>query len=103
MNSKNLTDLLKILTVSIKENVFEEHKQKIQDFFSELKKIKKELPTIDKLEKLKKIEIDLEVKYDRFNELSYYFEPLYVEIKNEIHNENIKKIREENRRKKEVK
>ncbi len=103
MNSKNLTDLLKILTVAIKENVFEEDKQKIQDFFSELKKIKKELPTIDKLEKLKKIEIDLEVKYDRFNELSYYFEPLYVEIKNEIHNENIKKIREENRRKKEVK
>ena len=95
MNSKNLTDLLKILTVAIKENVFEEDKQKIQ--------IKKELPTIDKLEKLKKIEIDLEVKYDRFNELSYYFEPLYVEIKNEIHNENIKKIREENRRKKEVK
>ena len=103
MNSKNLTDLLKILTVAIQENVFEEDKQKIQDFFSELKKIKKELPTIDKLEKLKKIEIDLEVKYDRFNELSYYFEPLYVEIKNEIHNENIKKIREENRRKKEVK
>ena len=37
MNSKNLTDLLKILTVAIKENVCEEDKQKIQDFFSHLR------------------------------------------------------------------
>ena len=52
-----------------------------------LKKIENQIPTYNKLEELRKIVIDLEVKYDDFNDLSYYFNPLYVKIKNTIHEE----------------
>lgn len=67
-----------------------------------IKKIQKILPTIDKLNELQKIAIDLEVKFDVLNELSYYFDPLYATIENEIHKEYVKKIREENRRKRDI-
>ena len=52
-----------------------------------MKKIENQIPTYNKLEELRKIVIDLEVKYDDFNDLSYYFNPLYVKIKNTIHEE----------------
>ena len=58
-----------------------------------------QLPTDNKLEELKKIVIDLEIKYDDFNDLVYYFDPLYVKIKQTIHEEKVKEIREENKRK----
>lgn len=103
MDSENLKSLLTILTNTLEKNDFDEDKQKIQYFYSELKKIKKHLPTSEKLEELQKIEIDLETKYDAFNELSYYFNPVYVKIKNKIHDEDVKKIREENKRKREIK
>ena len=36
---------------------------------------------------------------DDFNDLVYYFNPLYVKIKKTIHEEKVKEIREENKRK----
>ena len=51
------------------------------------------------MEELQKIVIDLEIKYDDFNDLVYYFDPLYVKIKKTIHEEKIKEIREDNKRK----
>ena len=57
------------------------------------------LPSEEELDKLQKIEIDLEVKHDSLNELSYYFNPLYVKVKKEIHEKNVKKIREDQKRK----
>ena len=64
-----------------------------------MKDIKREIPSTAKIEKIKKDVNYLEIKYDVFNELSYYFNPIYIKIKNKIHDENIKKIREENRKK----
>lgn len=99
----NLDNLLKLLTETLKESDFGEDTQKITFFYNELQKLKNELPTVEKLEELKNIEFDLEVKYDDFVDLSYYFDPLYVEIKHKIHREEIKKIREENKRKRSIK
>lgn len=64
-----------------------------------LKNIQEEIPTINKLNKLQKEIEYLEIKYDIFNELSYYFNPLYIKIKNKIHENDVKKIREKNRKK----
>lgn len=75
---------------------------KIQYLCTELEKMQRILPTMDKLNELQKIAIDLEVKFDVLNELSYYFDPLYATIENEIHKEYVKKIREENRRKRDI-
>ena len=99
MERECLKKLLEILKKALNNNAFDEDKQKIQYLDSELKKTEKELPTLEKLEELKKIEIDLEIKYEQFYEIGNYFDPIYVKIKREIHNKKVKKIREENRRK----
>ena len=86
---------MKILTRTLEKNDFNEDKQIIQYLFKELEKLEHQLPTDNKLEELQKIVIDLEIKYDDFNDLVYYFDPLYVKIKKTIHEEKIKEIREE--------
>ena len=101
MKNENLKHMLVILTQTLEKNGFGKDKQKIQYLSSELEKIENQIPTYSKLEELQKIVTDLEVKYDDYNELSNYFDPLYVEIKSNIHNNDVKKLREENRRKRE--
>lgn len=102
MKNENLKQVLDILIQVLEKNDFDEDKQKIQYLSNELEKIENQIPTYNKLEELQKIVTDLEVKYDVFNDLSYYFNPLYVKIKNTIHKEEVKKIREENKRKRDV-
>lgn len=102
MKNENLKQLLAVLTQSLEKKDFGEDKAKIQYLSAELGKIENQIPMFSKLEELKKIVNNLEVKYDDFNDLSYYFDPLYVEIKNNIHADEVKKIREENRRNREI-
>ena len=103
MESDILQNLLVFLKDVLEKNEFGSDEQKILYLYNELEKFKTNLPTIEKLEELQKIEVDLEVKYDNCNELSYYFNPLYVQIKKKINDENIKKIREENKKKNGIK
>lgn len=102
MENENLKQLLVILTRTLEKKDLGEDKSKIQYLSSELEKLEKQIPTYSKLEELQKIVTDLEVKYDDFNDLSYYFNPMYVKIKNNIHAEDVKKLREENKRKREM-
>ena len=102
MKNENLKQLLAVLTQSLEKKDFGEDKTKIQYLSAELGKIENQIPMFSKLEELKKFVNDLEVKYDDLNDLSYYFDPLYVEIKNKIHADEVKKIREGNRRKGEI-
>ena len=103
MKSENLKQVLAFLTQILEKNDFGEDKQIIQYLFKELEKLEHQLPTDNKLEELQKIVIDLEIKYDDFNDLVYYFDPLYVKIKKTIHEEKVKEIREENKRKRDEK
>ena len=103
MKRKSLKQILAFLIKKKKKNDFNEDKQIIQYLFKELEKLEHQLPTDNKLEELQKIVIDLEIKYDDFNDLVYYFDPLYVKIKKTIHEEKIKEIREENKRKRDEK
>ena len=82
MKSESLKQILAFLTKVFEKNDFGEDKQIIQYLFNELEKIEQQLPTDNKLEELQKIVIDLEIKYDDFNDLGYYFNLLYVKIKN---------------------
>lgn len=99
MKSESLKQILAFLTRILEKNDFNEDKQIIQYLFKELEKLEHQLPTDNKLEELKKIVIDLGIKYDDFNDLVYYFDPLYVKIKQTIHEKKVKEIREENKRK----
>lgn len=102
MFKKKLNNLLLFLTDTINKYDFADDEQKVKYFYDELQKLESELPTIDKLDKLQKIEIDLEVKYEIFYELNIYFAPIYIEIKKRIHKEKVDKLREENRRKRAI-
>jgi len=99
MEPKELNRILLFLTDTIKSNDFGDDNAKIKYLYNELKNMKNGLPSEEELDKLQKLEIDLEVKHDNLNELSYYFNPLYVKAKKEIHEKNVKKIREEQKRK----
>ena len=103
MKSESLKQILAFLTRILEKNDFNEDKQIIQYLFKELEKLEHQLPTDNKLEELQRIVIDLEIKYDNFNYLGYYFDPLYVKIKKTIHEEKVKEIREENKRKRDEK
>lgn len=99
MFEKNLNDLLLFLTTSLNEYDFVSDKHKVKYFYDELQKLKTEFPTDEKLDELQKIEIDLEVKYEIFNELNKYFSPIYIEIKKQLHKEMVNKLRNENKKK----
>ena len=66
MLQKNLNNLLLFLTTAMNKFDFGNDEYKVKYFFDELQKSENKLPTIEELEKLQKIEIDLEVKYDIF-------------------------------------
>lgn len=96
---KELNDIIEFLETTLKEHSFKD----IENFLKELNNLKTKTPTIEELEELRKQEVDLEVKYEVLTELANYFAPLYVKIKNQIHNDYVKKLREENRKKRKLK
>lgn len=99
MFKENLKRMLDILEKSLARDDFEEDVQNIICLCESLKKIQKEIPSISELEKIKKLETDLEIKYESFYELGNYFDPLYIKYKKIIQENDVKKIREKNKRK----
>ena len=102
MQNESLKSMISILTTAKKDNDFGEDNKKIDNLCILLKQLEIKMPTIDEINKIEKDILDLEIKYDIFNELSYYFNPLCIKIKNNIHNEEVRKIREENKTKRGV-
>lgn len=96
MENDNLKQMLDALIDFLEKS---EDVQKAQYLISELKKIDEHIPTYSKLEELRKIAVDLDVQYDSFNDLLYYFDPLYAMVERVIHEEEVKKIRKENMKK----
>ncbi len=99
MEDENLKSVLNILIEASKENDFGEDNKKIQNLYNSLSMLQNKLPTNDEIDELEEEINYLEIKYDIFNELSYYTAPLFVAIRRRIHTEEVKKLREENRRK----
>lgn len=103
MKNKNIEVLLGIFTTALKENKFAKDSEKIMHICKILKNIQKQLPSLENLEEAKSIEVDLEIKYEDFSEIGNYFDPLYIEVKKQLHEEEIKKIRRANAEKRETK
>lgn len=55
--------------------------------------------SIEELEDMINVEQDLELKYDSLLDFNYYFDPFTVFVKNKIHENEVRKLRENNRRK----
>ncbi len=95
-NDKDLKSNLDIIIKKLEGQNYEQDKEQIGYLSNELKKLEKQLPTLKKIEEIYKILTDLEIKYDEYNDLSYYFNPVYTKIKKVIHSNNVKQIRKEN-------
>ena len=96
---ENLEHILTFLTKVQSNFDFGDDLKKIQTLSHELQNIKTNLPTKEKLDELQKIENDLEIKYESLYDLSNLFDPLYIKVSRKIHNEFVKKLRENNRKK----
>lgn len=76
-----------------------EEKNKFKYFYEEIAKLDDKIPSIEKLEELKSIEVELETKFEELYELGNYFDPIFIKMKKNIHEESMRKIREKNRKK----
>lgn len=76
-----------------------DEKNKYKYFNEEIVKPKDKIPSIEKLEELKSIEVELHTNFEELYELGNYFDPIFIKIKKIIHEESVLKIREENRKK----
>lgn len=63
-----------------------------------IEKVKICILSIEELEDMKKVEQDLELKYDSLLDFNYYFDPFTVLVKKKIHENEVRKLRENNRR-----
>ena len=97
MNSEELENLLEFLTNV--QNNYDFGDNEVMHLCNELKKLENELPTFDKLEEIRRLEVDLETKYECFYELNNYFDPFYISMKKKIHDVYVRNLREENRKK----
>ena len=95
---EELNNILQFLKNVQDNNDLGNDNNKIKYLYNELNKIQNDLPSEESLEKIQKLETDLEIKYDCLNELSYYFDPLYIKIKKTIHKKYVDKLRDKNKK-----
>lgn len=100
---EKINALLTIIGNALKTEDFGEDKDIIISLYDVLNELHNSLPSKKELDIIEKNINDLEVKYDIFNELSYYFAPLEVKIRNELHKEEVKKIRKANKKRRKEK
>lgn len=91
-----LDDLLKKDKYSDDFDLIANLKNKINDFVCH-----KEMFNLQVIEYIKEKLYYLEEKYNDIFDLTYYYDPIYITIKNNIHKEEIENLRKEQRKKKE--
>ena len=103
MEYNELERILLYLSNSLNESNDAIFKEKVSYFKSELERLKYNIPSIEEIEKLHKLEIELETKYDLLLELNNYFDPIYIKLLDDIHKRKVNEIRNQNRLKREEK
>lgn len=103
MEEKNKEILLNIFANALENKTYEQDNNKIMYVCNLLKDMEQKLPTLEEIEKAKEYVTDLEIKYEEFYEIANYFDPICFIIENTLHKIAVEKIREENRRKREMK
>lgn len=103
MEYNELERILLYLSNSLNESNDTIFKEKASYFKSELERLKYNIPSIEEIEKLHKLEIELETKYDLLLELNNYFDPIYIKLLDDIHKRKVNEIRNQNRLKREEK
>jgi hypothetical protein len=94
-------DLKCLLDILHKEskNDYGEDNEKLKKLIGMLETLKTKLPTKEELDDIEKEVNYFDIKYEAFYDLGYYFGPIHAKIARDIHNEYVKKLREEMRKK----
>ena len=103
MIEKNLNDILDFIIEFIEKNSDNVDILKVKKLYNDLFLLKNTKINLTQLETINREVENLETTNNYFMELSNYFDPIYTYFKKEIHIDDVKKIREENRKKKENK
>ena len=103
MEYNELERILLYLSNSLNESNDTIFKEKVSYFKSELERLKYNIPSIEEIENLHKLEIELETKYDLLLELNNYFDPIYIKLLDDIHKRKVNEIRNQNRLKRDEK
>lgn len=103
MEEKNKEILLNIFANALENKTYEQDNHKIMYVCNLLKDMEQKLPTLEEIEQAKEFVTDLEIKYEEFYEIANYFDPICFNIEKALHKIEVEKIREENRRKREMK
>lgn len=74
-------------------------KSKLNYLYDEIMSFENKIPSIEKMNELQKIEIELETNCEDLYELGNYFDPVFIRMKNLIYKNNVLKLREKNRKK----
>ena len=61
-------------------NMDSDEKNKFKYFTEEIVKPKDKIPSIEKLEELKSIEVELHTNFEKLYELGNYFDPIFIKI-----------------------
>lgn len=102
MIDKDIENLLIFLKNNFNiKNMNDDEKNKFKYLYEEIANFTNEIPSAEKLEKLKNIEVGFETKYEELYELGNYFDPVFIKMKKIIHENNTLKIREKNKKKRE--
>ena len=92
----DINKVVNILNESLDKDNVKEDKKIIESIIKVFNNKKYDNKNIEEIEK----EVNyLEVKYDEFNDLSYYVKPLLIKIKDKLHKEKVKELRNKNREK----
>jgi hypothetical protein len=103
MENESFEIIFTMLQSELDKNKYGQDNKMIISLINSLKSIRQTLPSKDELEEIDKEITYLDQKYDAFNELSYYWTPICINIEHQIHDNEVKKLREEMRKKREKK
>ena|SRR5574344_920270 len=98
-----INQLLNILNEFLTKNKESQDIKIISETINKLVELKEKINDLNELNNIQKNIIFLETKYDEFSELSNYFDPIFIEVKNQIHSNEVIKIRKTNKKKREEK
>ena len=90
--------MIDTLNSLINNNINDCDKADVLFLINMIEKSKIFILSIEELEDMKKMEQDLELKYDSLLDFNYYFDPFTVLVKKKIHENEVRKLRENNRR-----
>ena len=103
MNNEIINNIKNIIDNLLKEDKYFNEYNLLNELIEKINYLanNKDKITLEYLDYIKEKFNYLEQNYNEIFDLTYYFDPIYIELKNNIHKREVSKIREKQKNKKE--